>query len=414
MGSMKEGYKLSELGEIPEDWEVNKLGSKCIKIGSGITPTGGVKVYKSEGRPFLRSQNVGWGVLILDDIVFIDNETHQTFKTTEIKKDDVFLNITGASIGRCAIADESVENGNVNQHVCIIRTNKSKLSPSFLKYFLLSTKGKKQIDGFQAGGNRQGLNFGQIKSFDVILPPIEEQKGIGSALERADDYIISLEKLINKKRKIKLGAMQVLLSGKKRLLGYNQKWQQKRLGEIGESLIGLTYSPLNVKSDGILVLRSSNIQGNCLSYEDNVYVDIEVSKRIITREGDILICVRNGSRDLIGKVALIDKKAAGETFGAFMSVFRTKYSQFVFHLFQTEIIKRQIREHIGATINQITTKNLNAFVIPFPCVEEQEAICKVLNEMDKEIVLLEKKLQKIIKINQGMMSDLLTGKKRLV
>lgn len=121
------GYKMTELGFIPEDWHQVTLGDKTIKIGSGITPTGGERIYKQSGRPFLRSQNIGKGHLLLDAIAYIDEETHESFKSTEVKAKDVLLNITGASIGRCAVADERVQGGNVNQHVCIIRTNKNEL-----------------------------------------------------------------------------------------------------------------------------------------------------------------------------------------------------------------------------------------------------------------------------------------------
>jgi type I restriction enzyme S subunit len=104
------------------EWEEHALGSKVTKVGSGITPTGGEKIYKKSGRPFVRSQNVGWGVLLLDDVAFIDEETHQSFSGTEISHFDVLLNITGASIGRSVVADSRIAGGNVNQHVCIIRT----------------------------------------------------------------------------------------------------------------------------------------------------------------------------------------------------------------------------------------------------------------------------------------------------
>jgi type I restriction enzyme S subunit len=137
---LRAGYKQTEVGVIPESWIPTSIGDKALKVGSGITPTGGDKVYKREGRPFLRSQNVGWGNLLLDDIAFIDEATHETFKSTEISADDVFLNITGASIGRSALADRRVERGNVNQHVCIIRAEReitselSKLLPAFKRW----------------------------------------------------------------------------------------------------------------------------------------------------------------------------------------------------------------------------------------------------------------------------------------
>jgi len=227
--AVRAGYKRAEVGVIPEDWDDISLGDKTIKVGSGITPRGGEKRYKSEGLPFIRSQNIGWGILLMDDIVFIDNETHESFKSTEIEKEDIFLNITGASIGRSAIADENVIGGNVNQHVCIIRTKKDQLNPEYLMYFLLSDQGQKQIDSFQAGGNRQGLNFGQIRSFNLSLPPLPEQTAIAAALSDTDALITALERLIAKKRDIKQAAMQELLTGRRRLPGFDGDWTKKKM-----------------------------------------------------------------------------------------------------------------------------------------------------------------------------------------
>src|SRR5215831_3065675 len=151
-----------------------------------------------------------------------------------------------------------------------------------------------------------------------------------------------------------------------------EDWLVKRLGDIGEALIGLTYSPANVRSDGLLVLRSSNIADGRLHFEDNVFVKMEVPDKIIVREGDILICVRNGSRELIGKCAKINKRAEGMTFGAFMAIFRTDFPDFVFHQFQSDIVERQIHAHLGATINQITNASLNSFCIPLPPTKAEQ------------------------------------------
>ena len=139
------------------EWTECGLGLLTTKVGSGITPTGGDKNYKTEGRPFIRSQNVGWGELILGGLAFIDEETHQSFSSTEIKVSDVLLNITGASIGRSSVADSRIAGGNVNQHVCIIRVKQDEFNSRLLNQFLISERGQKQIDSFQAGGNRQGL-----------------------------------------------------------------------------------------------------------------------------------------------------------------------------------------------------------------------------------------------------------------
>jgi type I restriction enzyme S subunit len=148
-------------------------------------------------------------------------------------------------------------------------------------------------------------------------------------------------------------------------------WEVVALGDIGQCLIGLTYKPSNVRENGTLVLRSSNIQDMCFAFDDNVYVDVDIPERIRVQDGNILVCVRNGSRALIGKCALLDHRVVGQTFGAFMSVFRTADSAFVFQQFQSDLIKRQISENIGATINQITNANLNSFKVPLPAESEE-------------------------------------------
>ena len=193
------------------EWVQGGLGSKASKVGSGITPTGGDKNYKQSGRPFVRSQNVSWGDLLLEEIAFIDEETHASFGATEIKAFDVLLNITGASIGRSAVADERIVGGNVNQHVCIIRFKAAELNPIYLNQYLISPNGQKQIDSFQAGGNRQGLNFAQIRSFSIPLPPkVSEQQRIADCLSSLDDLITAQTQKLEALKTHKKGLMQQL------------------------------------------------------------------------------------------------------------------------------------------------------------------------------------------------------------
>ena len=193
------------------EWRAEELGGKTKKVGSGITPTGGDQNYKTEGRPFVRSQNIGWGCLLLDNVAYIDDETHSSFSATEIQIDDVLLNITGASIGRSAIANYQIEGGNVNQHVCIIRTKKKELDPFFLNQFLISQAGQSQIDSFQAGGNRQGLNFAQIRSFTIPMPPkVEEQQKIADCLTSIDELITAQTQKVGALKTHKKGLMQQL------------------------------------------------------------------------------------------------------------------------------------------------------------------------------------------------------------
>ena len=188
-------------------------------------------------------------------------------------------------------------------------------------------------------------------------------------------------------------------------------WEVKKLSEVGESIIGLTYSPANVKAYGKLVLRSSNVQNGKLAFENNVFVEMDFPPRVIVKENDILICVRNGSRRLIGKCAIIDKKTAGSAFGAFMSVYRSEFSTFIFHQFQSFIIQWQINETLGATINQITNRDLASFRVPLPPTKaEQTAIATALNDADALITQLEKLIAKKRAIKQGAIQELLKPK----
>lgn len=206
--------KKGETGKVFEgDWKVTNLGSLAQKIGSGVTPKGGSESYKLSGIPLIRSQNVLWGKIDLSDVAYIDKEQHQKMKGSVVLRGDVLLNITGASIGRVAVSD--LDEANVNQHVCIIRSNV--INPEYLKNFLLSFRGQKQIEQFQAGGNRQGLNFEQIKSFKIFVCSLSEQQKIASVLTAADKEIELLESKLTHFNQEKRALMQQLLTGKRRV-----------------------------------------------------------------------------------------------------------------------------------------------------------------------------------------------------
>ena len=193
---------------------------------------------------------MGLGHLILDDIAYIDEDTHQRQKNTELQLDDVLLNITGASIGRSALVNQQIVGGNVNQHVCIIRANK-KLIPSFLCNFLLSQYGQKQIESFQAGGNRQGLNFEQIKSIKIGLPSVEEQKKIADLLLLIEQRITTQNKIIEDLKKLKSAIYQELFS--------NLQGEEKSLSELAEITKGQQVNGNQLNENGKYYVMNGGI-----------------------------------------------------------------------------------------------------------------------------------------------------------
>lgn len=180
--------------DMDASWKMKKLGEVLDFVGSGATPLGGKEIYLSEGIHFIRSQNVLWGENDFSDIVFIDEKTHQEMKRSHVKKNDVLLNITGASIGRSSVFTEDFE-ANVNQHVTILRT-KQNILPFFLMHCLLSKNVQDRIWGIQSGGTRQALNYQQIRDLDIPLPPINIQQKIVKRIEEEQALVNSNKQLI--------------------------------------------------------------------------------------------------------------------------------------------------------------------------------------------------------------------------
>ena len=424
---LPEGYKQTEVGVIPEDWEVASLGDFTSKIGSGITPTGGSRVYKDPGRPFVRSQNVGWGILNLSDLAYISEETHQSFAASEIRERDVLLNITGASIGRSSIADTKIVRGNVNQHVCIIRTNQDQLDPAFLNFLLLSDSGQRQIDSFQAGGNREGLNFGQIKSFAIRKPrEIEEQRSIAQALSDVDRLIAALEKAIAKKRHIKTATMQQLLTGKKRLPGFGEgkgykesaigvipeDWEVKAVGEVCDFIVPGRNKPRIFKGDIPWITTPDLEDGRGISKSKlglfvSRYEAKSVGSRVVPTGSVLMSCVGE-----LGIVALVEREIViNQQLHAFLPS-KTVDSTFLLNVLQTQ--KEYMLSIATITaVPYLNKDNCNSIPIPLPQPPEQHAIATVLSDMDAAIAALETRLAKTQSIKQGMMQQLLTGKVRL-
>ena len=206
------------LGDIPERWEVKKLKYLVSKVGSGITPSGGANVYQEEGIPLLRSQNIYFDGLRLDDVAYISEEIDKSMSNSRIKDDDVLLNITGASIGRCFYVPKNFGKGNVNQHVCIIRPIKNAIETKYLHAVLSSGYGQNLIDLCQTGANREGLNFQQIRSFDIPLCEIKEQKEIIEFIEsktnKIDSTISKIEKEIELIKEYRTALISEVVTGK--------------------------------------------------------------------------------------------------------------------------------------------------------------------------------------------------------
>ncbi|MDA3949900.1 MAG: restriction endonuclease subunit S [Spirochaeta sp.] len=413
------GYKMTEVGVIPEDWATCLIDDIVTRVGSGNTPRGGALVYSSEGIPFVRSQNVGDGVLDLDDLVFISEEIHATFPASQVEADDVLLNITGASIGRSAVADDRVAHGNVNQHVCEIRVRKTAYDPLFLNEFLRSANGQSQIDAFQAGGNRQGLNYQQVRSMRLPQPRVVAQRAIAEALSDVDNLLDALDRLITKKRAVKQAAMQQLLTGKTRLPGFAGEWEETTLGEIGTLSKGAGISRTEVVSEGLPCIR----YGEIYTHHDDVIrtfysfiTDHTASRSVRLKRGDLLFAGSGETRDEIGKCVGFDLDAeayaGGDTVILSQNIHDVRFLGYLFNTPEINVQKAQMGQ--GDAVVHISARSLAQVAVRLPPLPEQSAIAEVLSNMDDEIAALEKRRDKTRRIKEGMMQELLTGRIRLL
>lgn len=219
---------------------------------------------------------------------------------------------------------------------------------------------------------------------------------------------------MSKKEEITIPTDEKRKGYKKTKLGWiPNDWNIIQLEEVGKTVTGLTYKPNMIHEKGVLVLRSSNVKNRTLKFTDNVYVNVEEGEYNKTKKGDILICVRNGSRNLIGKNAIIDNASKGTAFGAFMLIFRSQDYNYLYQLFDTPYYEREIHRNLGATINSINTNNLKKFKFPFPKKEERLAITKHLIFWDARISKLSKLITSKKLLKKALMQQLLSGKKRL-
>ena len=206
------------LGEIPANWEVRRLKHTVKKIGSGKTPSGGAERYVTDGIMLLRSQNIHFRGLKLSDVAYIDAATDDEMANSRVHEDDVLLNITGASLGRCCVALLDGLEANVNQHVCIIRPDQRQNDAAFLAYSIESQSLQDQIFNNENGVSRDALNFEQIASLVLAEPTIIEQRAITTFLDQEtaqiDALVATIREAIERLQELRTALISAAVTGK--------------------------------------------------------------------------------------------------------------------------------------------------------------------------------------------------------
>ncbi len=398
---------------LPEGWKTVKLTDVVLKVGSGVTPKGGSRVYLKSGIPLIRSQNVLTGKLVLEDVAYISDEQNQRMRATWLQPADVLLNITGASIGRSCVVPSNFREGNVNQHVCIIRTDNSKLIPNFLDSFLQSPEGQAQIDSFQAGGNRQGLNYDQVRSFIIPLPSLAEQQRIATILMKWDEGIEKLKTLISRKKDRKQALMQQLLTGQRRFNEFDgQAWETVRLGDvanINKTSLGEKTAP---NLEFFYIDLSAVKEGKIDHPKQKIRFDESSPRaRRLIEKGDIIMSTVRPNLKGFGVINFDCKEYICSTGFAIIRPSRSLDTAFLYQSIYSSKVEDQIGALVtGSNYPAINATDVSNLIINFPVnPKERDRIAAVLSAADREIEGLTRELALLKEQKRGLMQGLLTG-----
>lgn len=393
---VKDGYKQTEVGVIPEDWVVECLSNLSdVRDGTHNSPK-----YQKKGIKFITSKNIVNGKIDYQDVKYISEEDAINIdKRSKVELNDILMSMIG-TVGNTVLIDFQPDFSIKN--VALIKP--LKINEEFLSKYLSSEYFRAIMNSNLAGGIQKFISLSLLRKQIIPLPPtLEEQKAIAEVLSDTDEYIESLDKLIAKKEAIKKGAMQELLTGKRRLPGFSGEWEEKRLGDVAEVQMGQSPSSANYSKDKGIPL----VQGNA-DIKNRVTI-----KRVFTTQitktclaGDIIMTVRAP----VGEVA---KTYFNCCIGR--GVCSISYENDFLFYYLILIENDWERFSAGSTFTSINSKHIRELILIIPSdLREQQAIADVLSDMDKEIEKLEVKKVKAEEIKEGMMQELLTGKTRLV
>ena len=425
-GKIKKGKKSAKTSdkphypfELPKGWVWTTLG----EIGSwqsGATPSRMNKDYYGGNIPWLKTGDLNDGT-----ITYIPEYiTQRALEETSVRlnpKGSVLIAMYGATIGKIGILSFPAT---TNQACCACY--EYSINQMFLFYFLLANR--ENFIAMGGGGAQPNISKEKIISTSMPLPPLKEQERIVAEIERWLSFVDIVEKEKSDLQSticlVKSKILDLAIHGKlvpqdpndepasELLKRINPKaeitcdtpqygklpfvipssWEWVKLSGIAKSNIGLTYRPTDIVSTGVPVYRSNNIRNGKIDTTDLVKVSTKILEKQLLHVGDLLICARNGSRNLIGKNAIISELKEPTSFGAFMAVCRSAYNQWIRIVLNSEYFDRYLDDSNSATINQVTQKMLLALPIPLPPHQEQHRIVAKIEELFAQLDKIEASL----------------------
>lgn len=341
--------------------------------------------YVEQGIRVIRITNVQKGHIEDENPVYYPYDAEPLLKKYILKENDILMSLTG-NVGRVGLLPENMLPAALNQRVACLRLKTEEVYFPFLYHYFNSDFFEQKCIESSRGIAQKNMSTEWLKEQTIPVPPLPTQRAIVAELD-------TLNEILDKKRQ-QLKELDTLAQS----IFYdmfgdpveNEKgWEVKKMGEVAQMQIGVTYKPENVvEKNGTIVLRSSNIQDSELDFEDIVRIDCPIKPKMYVQDGDILMCSRNGSFRLVGKVAKIQNLPEPMTYGAFMTIIRSEHNQYLFSFFKSSAFREQLVSAQTATINQITTKMLNGIIVCVPPLPLQQSFAKKIEAIEKQKELI--------------------------
>lgn len=395
---LKEGYKQTDIGVIPQEWAVKKLAD-ISKVKTG--PFGSAlheKDYVLDGTPIITVEHLGERGVSHKNLPMVSDIDRVRLKTYELQIDDIVFSRVG-SIDRNSLIRISENGWLFSGRLLRIRLNDRKVDAQYLSYHFHQESFKQRVKSVAVGQTMPSLNTQILNGIDVVIPPlVSEQKAIAQALSDTDALITALDALIAKKRLIKQGTMQQLLTGKRRLDGFTEGWKFDK-----------------IKNQSSITTGSKNTQDRVEDGNFPFFVRSQTVERINSYSFDGEAVLTAGDGVGTGKVIhYINGKFDCHQRVYKISNFSKDLDGYFFYIyFRNNFLDRVMSMTAKSSVDSVRMEMIADMEIPIPPVPEQKAIAQILSDMDTEIATLEAKRDKYKQVKQGMMQELLTGKTRL-
>lgn len=432
---VRKGYKQTDIGVIPEDWDVISLGD-IFDFKNGLNKE---KQYFGQGTPIVNYMDVyKHRGLYAKDLKGRVTLSKQEIKNFEVKKGDVFFTRTSETVEEVGVSSVMLDDvvDTVFSGFVLRATHKSdRMDNEFEKYCYSTIQVRKEITSKSSYTTRALTNGSHLSKVKIALPTKKsEQHAIAAALSDVDSLLTALDSLIAKKRLVKQGAMQELFTGKRRLSGFSEvgykqteigylpkDWDIKALKELTTLLtngfVGKATTHYTEAKDGVLYIQGFNVEENSFNLTGIKKVDREFHNRNAKshlREGDLLT-IQTGD---VGLTTIVPKELEGSNCHALIiSRFRQEkvFPKFFSQYFNSAFCRQRLASiETGTTMKHLNVTDMLEFQVPLPPLLEQQAIAEILSDMDAEINALESRREKTRQLKAGMMQELLTGRIRLI